>query len=270
MEGGFWTVALAHGAIIPTVNLDTFLFIVVPGLAIAMAVLGGIVSSGRPGHRRAFYAMGAAAFGLSIWQAFRVQFASEQQQEMSRAVVRDLHIIAVRQEPRVPRAKPEGTYITLEKIDVIPPVVGSPLYVSVYFRNAGRRQARGIVGSDVRLLKHTGEPIPPSSQAEDKLYRAFKEKFLKEHRDRDLWLNLDPSKDHLVWGTPRTEQALSQSDLDDINKGKELVFIVACALWEDDAGEHAREFCIFLQPGLSVYHSCAGHNKIIDLPSRQK
>ena len=128
----------------------------------------------------------------------------------------------------------------------------------------------GIVGSDVRLLKHTGEPIPPSSQAEDKLYMAFKQKYLKEDLSRDHWRNLDPVQNHLLWGTHRTEEALSQSDLDDINEGKKLVFIVAYALWEDNAGEHGREFCMYLQPGLVIQHLCAGHNKIIDLPARQK
>ena len=256
-------------------NLDIWLPVAVGLLTFVLAFMGVFVTLYPPGDTSkriwwiAFGIVALAGGGLITWQAVRsVNAQSNLEAELNKiqhnteqppTVNVPAPIVNI-PSPNVPKAtaqvrldriespykSPQGSSIWLTS--------GKDIAANLFFNNEGQATASQTVGCS-RFYVVAGDPsVADSIKDKEKAKDAHKitAKFKKycEERERATWgrATMDPGGKQFIWFTAHSERALSQTDLDNLSSGGELMFLLYSVRYEDPAGRHEIHRCMISQP----------------------
>jgi hypothetical protein len=140
------------------------------------------------------------------------------------------------------------------------PVVGEPLAFNIYYKNVGNGMAFDVVFEARAVLK------PDYSSFSEQEAIAEFQKWLQE---RPLKTGLSIPKDLEQWNTA-SGGILSPEDLNNLLKGRRVMYLVGIIQFRDDFGKHTQQICQFLQPPevtgsggysvLGIFAQCDRHN----------
>jgi hypothetical protein len=246
------------------VSLDTVLFILAAVLPIAMAILGGHVASEKIGYRIAFWSLGVAAAAVVVLIGVRNEHTQNALQGQLNQIQTNTEQ-PPKVEVNIPPAPKQKAIMVLAKtsntdgIEIVHdpqhPDIG--WFVNVSCKNVGPVTARkvgcGVYSGNISAIK--GVPTNETLQ-------MHWTNLLKE-MSRAHMMRTDLAPGENSWGSVN----LGMLDVDPaLNSGDKVTLVAGAILYEDDAGPHKKEFCMWAQPPFSpphpVWHYCdIGHNK---------